>query len=106
MTDREAIKGLANIVEYWTLNPHEQECAKTAIYALQERIDRETVCDWCEGGACDVVYGNGFRGEIDNGELVVWNDFDEGKGRRKINYCPMCGRQLRPDMPEEEQRGV
>lgn len=41
MTDREAIKGLQNIVEYWTLNPHEQDCARAAISALQERIDRE-----------------------------------------------------------------
>ena len=102
MTDREAIKGLANIVEYWTLNPHEQEYAKTAISALQERIDRGDGCDWCEGGACDVVYGDGFRGEIDNGDLVVWNDFVSGKGRRKINYCPMCGRKLKPAMPGEE----
>jgi hypothetical protein len=40
MTDEEAIKGLQNIVEYWTLHPHEQECAETAISALRERIDR------------------------------------------------------------------
>jgi hypothetical protein len=28
MTELEAIQGLQNIVEYWTLNPHEQECAR------------------------------------------------------------------------------
>ena len=35
MTELEAIQGLQNIVEYWALNPHEQECARMAIAALQ-----------------------------------------------------------------------
>jgi hypothetical protein len=41
MTDEEAIKGLQNIVEYWTIHPHEQECAETAISALRERIEQK-----------------------------------------------------------------
>lgn len=73
--------------------------------ALQERLYREKGCDWCQGGSCDVVYGNGFHGEIDNGFLVVWNENVEFEGIRKINYCPMCGRKLKPAMPGEEQRG-
>lgn len=48
MNDRDAIKGLQNIVEYWTLNPHEQEVAKHAISALRERIDREKGCHVCD----------------------------------------------------------
>jgi len=36
MTREEAAKGLQNIIEYWTLNPHEQECARVAIEALRE----------------------------------------------------------------------
>ena len=51
-------------------------------------------CDWCEGGACDLVWGDGFYAEIDNGELVVSNSFASGEGRRKINFCPMCGKAL------------
>ena len=51
-------------------------------------------CDWCEGGACDLVWGDGFYAEIDNGELVVSNSFAAGEGRRKINFCPMCGKAL------------
>lgn len=49
MTDKEAINGLQNIVEYWTLNPHEQEVAQHAILALQEREERDKGCDWCSG---------------------------------------------------------
>ena len=51
-------------------------------------------CYWCEGGACDLVCGDGFYAEIDNGELVVSNSFVAGEGRRKINFCPMCGKAL------------
>ena len=40
MTDREAIKGLQNIVEYWTLNPHEQDCAKTNFLASWQPSER------------------------------------------------------------------
>ena len=52
MTDKEAIKGLQNIVEYWTLNPHEQEVAEYAISALKEREERSnlTPCDVCRYG--------------------------------------------------------
>lgn len=59
-------------------------------------------CDWCEGGACDLVYGNGFYAEIDNGELVVSNSFAAGEGRRKINFCPMCGRALEGESCETD----
>ncbi len=59
-------------------------------------------CDWCEGGACDLVCGDGFYAEIDNGELVVFNESVQGEGRRKINFCPMCGRALEGESCETD----
>ena len=65
-----------------------------------EELERAAVlranmnCDWCEGGACDVVYGDGFYGEINNDELVVGHMSVDGEGWRKINYCPICGKAL------------
>lgn len=37
MTNREAIKSLQNIVEYWDVRPTEQEAAKLAIKALKQQ---------------------------------------------------------------------
>ena len=73
MTDREAINGLKNIVEYWTLNSHEQEVAKHAISALQEREERSRGCAYCYTDA-------------------KLNPFVRG-----YNFCPMCGRPLKED---------
>lgn len=87
----------------------ERNRAKAELEKLQAKLDRVTLerdaasCDWCEGGACDLVWGDGFYAEIDNGELVVSNSFAAGEGRRKINFCPMCGKALEG---EEEQDGV
>lgn len=75
MTDREAINGLQNIVEYWTLNPHEQAVAEYAISALKEREERSKGCDWCIGFCPDVT----------------------GDPYSNYRYCPMCGRKLRED---------
>lgn len=71
MNDREAIKGLQNIVEYWTLNPHEQEVAKHAISALQERVKRNKGCDVCN-----------------RSDELTHLDF---------THCPYCGRKLREE---------
>lgn len=96
MTDREAIKGLANIVEYWTLNPHEQECAKTAIYALQERIDRETVCDHCRDKDCDNLWEPGGPHDFRiNGDAIFYYARDYGWEGAQIRFCPWCGRPLK-----------
>lgn len=37
MTNKEAIKSLQNIVEYWDVRPTEQEAAKLAIKALEQQ---------------------------------------------------------------------
>lgn len=71
MTDKEAIKGLQNIVEYWTLNPHEQDVALHAILALQEREKQEKGCECC---------------------LNTPEDVAKILGR---NYCSKCGRKLK-----------
>lgn len=64
-------------------------------------------CDWCEGGANDLVYG---------GENIVTADVDEDTGfltvylngeevaSRHVKYCPMCGRRIgipRTKIPNE-----
>lgn len=52
-------------------------------------------CDWCEGGAWDLVYGEDgrYRADIEEDEMQF---YDNGKevASRKINFCPICGRLL------------
>lgn len=54
------------------------------------------MCDWCEGGAADLVYNLNNRnvgGDIDE-ETGVMN-FYVGKqwmGSRVVHFCPMCGK--------------
>lgn len=52
-------------------------------------------CDWCEGGACDLVIGDNITAEVfaDSGMLVV---YDRGKkiASRHVKYCPMCGKRI------------
>lgn len=51
-------------------------------------------CDWCQGLAADIVYGNGYYGEVYKGHLIIGNKELNKEGSRKINFCPMCGRKL------------
>lgn len=125
MTDEEALKGLQNITEYWTLNPHEQDCAITAISALRERIERQnpqplTLAD-VDKMHFDKVwmsYGDG----TDDGEwgIVIFGrlysiDVLEGAGLQDMLDDLMCGESLdrpsgqyvvyrtKPEPPEEVQ---
>lgn len=51
-------------------------------------------CDWCQGGAADVVYGQeGISADIDNGVLRVY-DRDKEIASRRIYFCPICGKTL------------
>lgn len=53
-------------------------------------------CDWCQGGACDLVYNtdnHAVRGEIDEDTgVMTFMIGDTIVGSRKVNFCPMCGR--------------
>lgn len=55
-------------------------------------------CDWCQGGANDLIYDQNddrVSGEIDEETGVISVYFDGVTiGSRKVNYCPMCGRQV------------
>lgn len=57
-------------------------------------------CDWCQGGACDLVYNSQgtVEGDIDEetGIMTFYAMFDEKeiKGSRRVKFCPMCGRHL------------
>ena len=99
MTDREAIKGLQNIVEYWTLNPHEQDCAKTAISALQEREERARGCEFCRtfdfsSAKCEVT--------TDGTHLCMAATVTTYPKEEQFHFCPMCGRKLKTAMPGDE----
>lgn len=52
-------------------------------------------CDWCEGGACDLIIGDNITAEIfaDSGMLVVY-DRDKKIASRHVKYCPMCGKRV------------
>lgn len=116
MDDREAIKGLQNIVDYWTLNPHEQDCAKTAISALQEREERSKGCRLCfdatiepdlEGS--DLSYHDVGKSEQQKRILIKSGNrkhmaimFEEWSGKQwhtvgiyEPKFCPECGRPLK-----------
>lgn len=51
-------------------------------------------CDWCDGGACDLVIGreNGITADIDEeGMMRVYVNGEE-KASRRVRFCPMCGK--------------
>lgn len=52
-------------------------------------------CDWCEGDAWDLVWGeNGrYRADIEE-DCMRFYDNGEEVAQRKIKFCPMCGRLL------------
>lgn len=61
-------------------------------------------CDWCQGGAADLVFGEGISADIDeeDGVLRVYLRGDE-VASRQINFCPMCGRPVGEVNPERVQ---
>lgn len=52
-------------------------------------------CDWCGGGASDLVYGDEVSADIDKetGILTVYFRGEE-VGSRHVKYCPMCGKRV------------
>ncbi len=52
-------------------------------------------CDWCGGGAADLVWGEEASGEIfkDTGKMVVYYR-DKEIASRHVNFCPMCGKRV------------
>lgn len=58
------------------------------------------MCDWCQGGAADLVYNKkkNAGGTIDEktGEMLISVFPKRGKppiqASRIVNFCPMCGR--------------
>lgn len=86
MTTSEAIKGLQNIKEYWTYNPHEVEVARMGIKALEKQIPKKitheaSLYECCTCPNCKNV--------IDKFEQL-----GESKVRVKYNYCHFCGQNL------------
>lgn len=57
-------------------------------------------CDWCEGGATDLIYnkdGTMYGGiNIEDGimKIIASPPYrnETIKGQRQVNFCPMCGR--------------
>lgn len=71
---------------------------KVAISALQERIDREKGCEWCNGigktpenWECSLVGEYGTVTTVDH--EVIWTT---------ATVCPVCGRKLKTAMTGEE----
>ena len=122
MIDEEAIKGLQNIVEYWTIHPHEQECAETAISALRERIERSDPQPLTMEELRKVREGVLWCSDTDgiNPGIVVWCEYvlEEGKGphiwltdnegncgKYEILSMAKCGAKFycaKPQPPEQE----
>lgn len=57
----------------------------------------EKGCDWCIGGAADLVYGEdkSISCDIDKdtGKMTVYIRGEE-RASRTVKYCPMCGRRI------------
>ena len=86
MTEREAIeaiKGLENIIEYWTHRPGEVVTAKLAIQALEKQIpkkpemyigdyefERWPICPKCKGE----LHPNGEKFCSDCGQAIDWSE--------------------------------
>ncbi len=91
MTEREAIeaiKGLENIIEYWTHRPGEVVTAKLAIQALEKQVGRKPD----ELSEEKIFYDGGYYGNK-CGECGI-PVYDE-----QI-YCDKCGNKI--DWSEEE----
>lgn len=77
------------------------EYSAASIEAANEDLrnwrSNEKDCDWCIGGAADLVYGEdkSISCEIDKdtGEMIVYIR-GEKSASRIVKYCPMCGRRI------------
>ena len=74
MTYEEAIKGLKNIIEYWTYHEHEKEVAELAISALEKQIPKKPDLD---GGVYCPCCLHEFKSHYD-----------------ETRYCPNCGQAI------------
>lgn len=90
MTDGEANRILPYLLDRCH-SEAERAAIRKAENALQERLDGEKGCRWCQHFENDPQFLIG-RG---NGQ------YDEAI----FKFCPVCGRKLKPAMPREEQRG-
>lgn len=101
MTDREAIDMLRYYSEHGLgeISSYESgEIADILEDALQERIDREKGCEWCNGigktpenWECSLVGEYGTVTTVDH--EVIWTT---------ATVCPVCGRKLKTAMTGEE----
>lgn len=102
MTDFESIQILSDIYDGWERwNPHNDSlCSKQsealgkAISALREKTERSKGCEYC----CTHIVDDKDHGKIVetifNNHLCTY-DSDGAKGEI-FNFCPMCGRELKP----------
>lgn len=99
-----AIASLQNIVEYWAYRPSEVEAAKLAITALKQQQEREQGCEYCarekviqikfegdEAGRAWMHKCSDGYGLFLEGEIITYIE---------VEYCPMCGRDLRKVVAE------
>ena len=107
MTDcqycREAWVPLFRIVESYVYSEYDvhgecEECERGA--GIGETYDMEAVCGNCEMAPIPItnqfnlsIYINGLLGELIFEDKVRLCK----KYRKRINYCPMCGRKLEAD---------
>lgn len=76
------------------------EVKQKAIQALQEKAEREKVCEYCNGGAAVGDCDSDGMMRVDKGNehclpyIAVNNETYGTSDLFDINYCPMCGRKL------------
>ena len=104
MTDREAIALMESDLPYFCDDEDDmtKQTYLLAISALQERIDREKGCEYCNGNVDERPFLDSKDLYISEGGWLTLSD--EEHDFCKIEFCPKCGRRLKTAMPGEEEQ--
>lgn len=64
-----------------------------AIQALQEKLERDKGCEYCNNHIPINNFTKDYSIEVDNKEISVWEDL-KCLAHIETTNCPMCGRKL------------
>lgn len=92
---QEAIDWLKDLQKKHAVTANWWGACDSGILALQDHAKREKGCEYCKHG-CDLENGNDCEPSLYiSGNKLIALRYDEPDSKAEINFCPMCGRDLR-----------